>query len=85
LAVLSTWLGPKLIGWYVTPADQPALLTCQAAVMGAMRRLVDAQLVCTAVGAVAGLVASFFLFKPREAEPAPAPAPASAPAPAAKK
>jgi hypothetical protein len=53
---LATWLGPKTIGWYVTPADQPAMLSCQHAVMGAMSRLVWLQLLGMAVGAIVGLV-----------------------------
>ncbi len=86
--ILSTWLGPKMIGWYVTPADQPALLTCQAAVVGAMARLVHLQIIGTAIGFAVGLLLAF-LFRKRllaaaEATPA-APASASSSAPAAKK
>ena len=55
-SILTTWLGPKMIGWYVTPGDQPAALSCQAAVIGAMHRLVQTQMVGTLIGAVVGLV-----------------------------
>ena len=55
-SILSTWLGPKMIGWYVTPADQPAMLSCQAAVVGAMHRLVVTQMIGTLIGLVAGFV-----------------------------
>ena len=69
-SILTTWLGPKMIGWYVTPADQPAALSCQAAVVGAMHRLVQTQLIGTAIGAVVGLVLGI-LFR-RKAPPPPA-------------
>ena len=55
-SILSTWLGPMMIGWYVTPADQPAMLSCQAAVVGAMHRLVVTQMIGTLIGLVAGFV-----------------------------
>jgi len=54
-SILTTWLAPKMIGWYVTPADQPAALSCQAAVVGAMQRLVQTQMIGTILGAVIGL------------------------------
>lgn len=76
-SILTTWLGPKMIGWYVTPADQPAALSCQAAVVGAMNRLVQTQLVGTAVGALAGLILGV-LVRPRRAPP-PATPPAARP------
>jgi len=56
-SILTTWLGPKMIGWYVTPGDQPAALSCQAAVIGAMHRLVRTQLIGTLIGLVLGLIA----------------------------
>ena len=55
-SLLSTWLGPRIIGWYVTPADQPAALSCQAAVVGAMRRLVQIQMVGTLIGVGLGII-----------------------------
>lgn len=55
-SILTTWLGPKMIGWYVTPADQPAAMSCQAAVVGAMHRLVQTQMIGTIIGAVLGLI-----------------------------
>jgi ABC-type phosphate/phosphonate transport system permease subunit len=70
-AVLSTWLGPKAIGWYVTPADQPAMLSCNAAVVGAMHRLVMTQLWGTVVGAVLGVVIGILMA--RRGPPSPAP------------
>jgi len=60
-SVLTTWLGPKMIGWYVTPADQPAALSCQAAVVGAMHRLVQTQMVGTLAGALVGVVLGLLL------------------------
>src|SRR4051795_13105198 len=51
-SILTTWLGPNIIGWFVTPADQPAALSCQAAVVGALSRLVRAQLIGTGRGGV---------------------------------
>lgn len=72
-SVLTTWLGPKMIGWYVTPADQPAAMSCQAAVVGAMNRLVQTQLIGTLVGALVGLLLGI-VFRPRHAPP-----PASSP------
>lgn len=78
-SVLSTWLGPKMIGWYVTPADQPAALSCQAAVVGAMNRLVQTQLIATAAGFVVGLVLGI-VFRRK----APTIPPATATPPAAK-
>jgi ABC-type phosphate/phosphonate transport system permease subunit len=74
-SVLTTWLGPKMIGWYVTPADQPAAMSCQAAVVGAMNRLVQTQLIGTLVGALVGLLLGI-VFRPRHAPP-----PASSPPP----
>lgn len=56
-SILTTWLGPKMIGWYVTPADQPAAMSCQAAVVGAMHRLVQTQLIGTLIGLVLGFLA----------------------------
>jgi ABC-type phosphate/phosphonate transport system permease subunit len=76
-SILTTWLGPKMIGWYVTPADQPAALSCQAAVVGAMNRLVQTQLIGTAVGALVGLVLGILL-RPRRVPP-PATPPAAKP------
>ncbi|HET7787407.1 MAG TPA: hypothetical protein VFL36_15665 [Myxococcales bacterium] len=76
-SILTTWLGPKMIGWYVTPADQPAAMSCQAAVVGAMRRLVQTQLIGTAVGALVGLVVGI-LVRPRRVPP-PATPPAAKP------
>jgi hypothetical protein len=70
-SLITTWLGPKLIGWYVTPADQPAALSCQAAVIGAMRRLVELQLIATGVGFLLGLVLGI-AFRPRTVPPPPA-------------
>ena len=71
-SILTTWLGPKMIGWYVTPADQPAALSCQAAVVGAMYRLVQTQLIGTLIGALVGLVLGL-LIRPRRAPPPAAP------------
>jgi hypothetical protein len=70
-SILTTWLGPKMIGWYVTPADQPAALSCQAAVVGAMHRLVQTQIIGTLAGAVLGMIAGLFIRRKRP-EPAPA-------------
>ncbi len=67
LALLTTWLGPKMIGWYVTPADQPAAMSCQAAVVGAMHRLVQTQLIGTVIGAVIGLLIGIFARRKRAA------------------
>jgi ABC-type phosphate/phosphonate transport system permease subunit len=80
-SILSTWLGPKMIGWYVTPADQPAALSCQAAVIGAMHRLVQTQLIGTLIGFVVGLALAF-VFR-NKGPPTPAATPPTAP-PAAK-
>jgi ABC-type phosphate/phosphonate transport system permease subunit len=71
-SILTTWLGPKMIGWYVTPADQPAALSCQAAVIGAMNRLVRMQMVGTIIGAAVGLILGI-VFRPRRAPPPVAP------------
>ncbi len=71
-SILTTWLGPKMIGWYVTPADQPAALSCQAAVIGAMHRLVQTQMIGTIIGALVGLVLGV-LIRPRRAPPPVAP------------
>ena len=68
-SVLTTWLGPKMIGWYVTPADQPAALSCQAAVIGAMHRLVQTQLIGTILGALVGLVVGILMRPKREPPP----------------
>jgi ABC-type phosphate/phosphonate transport system permease subunit len=77
-SLLSTWLGPKIIGWYVTPADQPAAMSCQAAVIGAMRRLVEIQMIGTLIGVVLGLAIGI-AFRPKKAPPA-TPPPAAKPA-----
>ena len=74
-SILTTWLGPKMIGWYVTPGDQPAALSCQAAVIGAMHRLVQTQMVGTLIGAVVGLVLGLLL-RPK-APPSPPPSAAT--------
>jgi hypothetical protein len=71
-SILTTWLGPKLIGWYVTPADQPAAMSCQAAVVGAMNRLIRLQMIGTIVGGFLGLVLGI-VFRPRRAPPPVAP------------
>jgi len=55
-SILTTWLGPKMIGWYVTPADQPAAMSCQAAVVGAMHRLIQTQMIGTLIGLGVGLI-----------------------------
>jgi ABC-type phosphate/phosphonate transport system permease subunit len=68
--ILATWLGPKLIGWYVTPADQPAMLSCNAAVVGAMHRLVLTQLWGTVIGAVVGLIVGIVM-RPKVVMPPP--------------
>ncbi len=73
-SVLTTWLGPKMIGWYVTPADQPAAMSCQAAVIGAMHRLVQTQMIGTLAGALVGLVVGLFV---RRKAPPPGPAAAA--------
>ncbi|MGZ6123736.1 MAG: YtxH domain-containing protein [Myxococcales bacterium] len=73
-SILTTWLGPKMIGWYVTPADQPAAMSCQAAVVGAMHRLVQTQLIGTLIGALAGLVLGILLRPKRVPPPAAPPA-----------
>ncbi len=73
-SVLTTWLGPKMIGWYVTPADQPAAMSCQAAVIGAMHRLVQTQMIGTLAGAVVGLVVGLVV---RRKAPPPSPAAAA--------
>ena len=78
-SILSTWLGPKIIGWYVTPADQPAALSCQAAVVGALRRLVEIQMIGTLCGLVLGLALAI-AFRPK----APAAPPPSATPPATR-
>jgi ABC-type phosphate/phosphonate transport system permease subunit len=72
-SILTTWLGPKMIGWYVTPADQPAALSCQAAVVGAMNRLVRMQMIGTIIGAAVGLILGI-VFRPRRAPPVAPPA-----------
>ena len=74
-SVLTTWLGPKMIGWYVTPADQPAALSCQAAVVGAMHRLVQTQMIGTLIGLVVGAVLGL-LFRRKAPPPPPPPVPA---------
>jgi len=79
-ALLSTWLGPRMIGWYVTPADQPAAMSCQAAVVGAMHRLVQTQLIATAIGFVGGLVLGFLFRRKKPAATVPAAPPPAAPA-----
>ena len=80
-SVLTTWLGPKMIGWYVTPADQPAALSCQAAVVGAMHRLVQTQMIGTLIGAAVGLLLGILFWRRKPATPPPpAAAPASKPA-----
>lgn len=76
-SILSTWLGPKMIGWYVTPADQPAMLSCQAAVVGAMHRLVVTQMIGTLIGLVAGFVLGIIF---RQKDPPVAAAPTAPPA-----
>lgn len=81
-SILSTWLGPKMIGWYVTPADQPAMLSCQAAVVGAMHRLVVTQMIGTLIGLVAGFVLGL-VFRKKE-PPAPAALPVSPPSSATR-
>ncbi len=68
-SILTTWLGPKMIGWYVTPADQPAALSCQAAVVGAMHRLIQTQLIGTILGALVGLVVGIVMRPKREPPP----------------
>lgn len=75
-SILTTWLGPKMIGWYVTPADQPAAMSCQAAVVGAMHRLVQTQMIGTVIGFVLGMVVGIAVRPKRSAVPPPAaPAP----------
>ncbi len=76
-SILTTWLGPKMIGWYVTPADQPAALSCQAAVVGAMHRLVQTQMIGTLIGVVVGAILGI-LFR-RKAPPPPPAAASTAP------
>jgi hypothetical protein len=71
-SILTTWLGPKMIGWYVTPADQPAAMSCQAAVVGAMHRLVQTQMIGTLIGLVVGLLLGA-VFRRRPEPPSPAP------------
>ena len=70
-SLLGTWLGPKWIGWYVTPADQPAALSCSAAVIGALNRLVRLQFISTGIGAVIGIILAF-VFRTKAPPPAPA-------------
>ena len=68
-SILTTWLAPKMIGWYVSPADQPAAMSCQAAVVGAMHRLVQMQLIGTVIGALIGLVLGILIRAKREPPP----------------
>jgi hypothetical protein len=68
-AILATWLGPMMIGWYATPADQPAMLSCKAAVVGAMGRLVWTQLIGTLAGAIIGVVIGILLGRRKPAGP----------------
>jgi hypothetical protein len=70
-SILTTWLGPKMIGWYVTPADQPAAMSCQAAVVGAMHRLVQTQMIGTLVGLGVGLLLAA-VFRRKLEPPSPA-------------
>lgn len=83
-ALLSTWLGPKMIGWYVTPADQPAAMSCQAAVVGAMHRLVQTQLIATAIGFAGGMVLGIVFRRKKPPVSAPATQPVAPPTTAAK-
>ena len=79
-SILTTWLGPKMIGWYVTPADQPAAMSCQAAVVGAMHRLVQTQMIGTLIGLGLGLLlGAVFRRKTVVVQPAAASTPAAAP------
>lgn len=82
-SILTTWLGPKMIGWYVTPADQPAAMSCQAAVIGAMHRLVQTQMIGTLIGLVVGLLLGAVFRRKAVAQPSAATPPAPTP-PAAK-
>lgn len=68
-SILSTWLGPKIIGWYVTPADQPAAMSCQAAVVGAMHRLIEIQMIGTLIGLILGIVVGIIFRRKTAATP----------------
>src|SRR3954464_9675275 len=91
-SILTTWLGPNIIGWFVTPADQPAALSCQAAVVGGLSRLGRAEVSGNGLGAVGGLVRARLIGTPRGAvvglvrgimlRPRRGPPPAVPPAPA---
>jgi hypothetical protein len=55
-ALLSSWLGPKLLGWYITPGFG-SLNACSCdAITLALNRLVVTQMAGVGIGAVLGLV-----------------------------
>jgi hypothetical protein len=87
-SILATWLGPKAITYYFTPPEAAGvnpMLQCTSVLDYGMRRLVQIQLIGTAVGLLAGAILALASRTKRtsaaEALPPPrAPAPAEPPA-----
>jgi hypothetical protein len=58
-AVLATWLAPSLISWYFAPPAQFGV-NCLGPIEWALSRFRWAQLVGAALGAILGLVLSYY-------------------------
>lgn len=78
-ALLSSWLGPKALAWYVTPGINSANAICRCEdVTAALGRLVFTQMVAISVGAILGLVAGVAFNAMRKKKSGGAPPPAAA-------
>jgi hypothetical protein len=73
--IVGTLVGPGMLVWYNTAADDSAMCNCLTTVKEAASSLIRVQLIGTAVGAVLFLALGIFL-RPRSA---PVPAPPSGP------
>src|SRR5882672_9341153 len=72
-AVSSSWIGPKVIGWWFQPpVNVPVDCTnaLQSNALGAMERLIKVQVIGLCSGLVAGLIASFIFRNRRSISPA---------------
>jgi hypothetical protein len=56
--LLSTWLGPKAIGWYFNPPVNIGI-NCHEAIRWAMNKLVLTQMIGVAAGAALGVIIFF--------------------------
>jgi hypothetical protein len=67
-AILATWLGPKILGWYFEPPADIGI-NYRPAIDWAMRRLIWFQIAGIVLGFVGGIVLGFLTRKKEDPRP----------------